>query len=228
MMILSEFAGAAQSLNGSIVVNPWDSQQVENAIHEAVTMGDETRKENHRKLFKVGLISLRVFDTTGYSRNHSTVRHEVFLVLLGDLVRQRDGKDQCRRLLELHQRAFDHRDYRTEIRIENFKGFQGRKWNPHRHWKHQQPSPGSKSSCGVSRGMGLLDGHGQPKCRRGSVWEVAVRHLRTFSSQLGFNSIMRSVSIHSPSLWPASFFVPVFFHFLTYSISIHYTYNPSL
>jgi len=52
VMILSEFAGAAQSLNGSIVVNPWDSQQVANAIHEAVTMDADTRKENHRKLFK--------------------------------------------------------------------------------------------------------------------------------------------------------------------------------
>jgi len=51
-MILSEFAGAAQSLNGSIVVNPWDSQQVADAIYEAVTMESETRAENHRKLFK--------------------------------------------------------------------------------------------------------------------------------------------------------------------------------
>jgi len=52
VMILSEFAGAAQSLNGSIVVNPWDSQEVADAIHEAVTMDADTRKENHRKLFK--------------------------------------------------------------------------------------------------------------------------------------------------------------------------------
>ncbi|KAL0573400.1 Trehalose-6-P synthase/phosphatase complex synthase subunit [Marasmius crinis-equi] len=52
VMILSEFAGAAQSLNGSIVVNPWDSQQVADAIHEAVTMDSATRAENHRKLFK--------------------------------------------------------------------------------------------------------------------------------------------------------------------------------
>ncbi|KAH7919719.1 glycosyltransferase family 20 protein [Leucogyrophana mollusca] len=52
VMILSEFAGAAQSLNGSIVVNPWDSQQVADAIHEAVTMDTDTRAENHRKLFK--------------------------------------------------------------------------------------------------------------------------------------------------------------------------------
>ena len=52
-MILSEFAGAAQSLNGSIVVNPWDSQQVADAIFEAVTMDAEIRAENHKKLFKV-------------------------------------------------------------------------------------------------------------------------------------------------------------------------------
>jgi trehalose 6-phosphate synthase len=52
VMILSEFAGAAHSLNGSIVVNPWDSQQVADAIHEAVTMPADVRAENHRKLFK--------------------------------------------------------------------------------------------------------------------------------------------------------------------------------
>ncbi|KAI0779115.1 glycosyltransferase family 20 protein [Irpex lacteus] len=52
VMILSEFAGAAQSLNGSIVVNPWDSQQVADAIFEAVTMSPETRADNHKKLFK--------------------------------------------------------------------------------------------------------------------------------------------------------------------------------
>ncbi|ESK98261.1 glycosyltransferase family 20 protein [Moniliophthora roreri MCA 2997] len=52
VMILSEFAGAAQSLNGSIVVNPWDSQQVADAIYEAVTMDSTTRAENHKKLFK--------------------------------------------------------------------------------------------------------------------------------------------------------------------------------
>lgn len=52
-MILSEFAGAAHSLNGSIVVNPWDSQEVADSIFQAVSMDTETRKENHRKLFKV-------------------------------------------------------------------------------------------------------------------------------------------------------------------------------
>ncbi|KAG8833992.1 Trehalose-6-P synthase/phosphatase complex synthase subunit [Serendipita sp. 399] len=52
VMIISEFAGAAQSLNGSLVVNPWDSQQVADAIFEAVTMPLEVRSLNHNKLFK--------------------------------------------------------------------------------------------------------------------------------------------------------------------------------
>jgi hypothetical protein len=56
VMIISEFAGAAQSLNGSLVVNPWDSQEVADALFEAVTMDDETRSNNHAKLFKVRLI----------------------------------------------------------------------------------------------------------------------------------------------------------------------------
>lgn len=59
-MILSEFAGAAQSLNGSIIVNPWDSQQVADAILEAVTTSPEARKENQRKLFKVHLHTLSI------------------------------------------------------------------------------------------------------------------------------------------------------------------------
>ncbi|KZT52197.1 glycosyltransferase family 20 protein [Calocera cornea HHB12733] len=52
VLIISEFAGAAQSLNGSIVVNPWDPKQVADAIYESVTMDAETRAENHKKLFK--------------------------------------------------------------------------------------------------------------------------------------------------------------------------------
>ena len=90
-MILSEFAGAAQSLNGSIVVNPWDSQQVANAIHEAVTMDLETRGENHRKLFKVlSLSSLPVPDTKldVHGIVAFTVCDKVLFLLLGYVVRQ--------------------------------------------------------------------------------------------------------------------------------------------
>ena len=50
VMILSEFAGAAQSLNGSLIVNPWDKFAVADAIHEALTMPSETKKANFEKL----------------------------------------------------------------------------------------------------------------------------------------------------------------------------------
>jgi trehalose 6-phosphate synthase len=50
VMILSEFAGAAQSLNGSIVVNPWNTEELANALYDAVTMDDEQRKINYEKL----------------------------------------------------------------------------------------------------------------------------------------------------------------------------------
>lgn len=51
-MILSEFTGAAQSLNGSLVVNPWNTEELADAIHDAVTMGDEQRAINYQKLAK--------------------------------------------------------------------------------------------------------------------------------------------------------------------------------
>ncbi|KJZ71406.1 Alpha,alpha-trehalose-phosphate synthase [UDP-forming] 1 [Hirsutella minnesotensis 3608] len=50
VMILSEFTGAAQSLNGSIIVNPWNTEELANALHDAVTMSPEQRALNHSKL----------------------------------------------------------------------------------------------------------------------------------------------------------------------------------
>ena len=63
VMVLSEFAGAAQyvlrdlrtwltsrSLNGSLIVNPWDRFAVADAIHTALTMDWETRHTNFEKL----------------------------------------------------------------------------------------------------------------------------------------------------------------------------------
>ncbi|KAI9743353.1 MAG: Trehalose-6-P synthase/phosphatase complex synthase subunit [Claussenomyces sp. TS43310] len=51
-LILSEFTGAAQSLNGSLIVNPWNTEELADAIFESVTMGEEQRKLNFEKLQK--------------------------------------------------------------------------------------------------------------------------------------------------------------------------------
>ncbi|KAL2216176.1 alpha,alpha-trehalose-phosphate synthase 1 [Thermoascus aurantiacus ATCC 26904] len=52
VLVLSEFAGAAQSLNGSIIVNPWNTEELAGAYQEAVTMSDEQRAINFSKLDK--------------------------------------------------------------------------------------------------------------------------------------------------------------------------------
>jgi trehalose 6-phosphate synthase/phosphatase len=49
---MSEFAGAAQSLNGSVIVNPWDVENLAEGIHTAVTMPSELRKSNFEKLYR--------------------------------------------------------------------------------------------------------------------------------------------------------------------------------
>jgi len=52
VMILSEFTGAAQSLNGALIVNPWNTEELAAAIHDAVTMPREQREANFKKLEK--------------------------------------------------------------------------------------------------------------------------------------------------------------------------------
>jgi trehalose 6-phosphate synthase len=52
VLVLSEFAGAARSLNGSIVVNPWNTEEMAGAYQEAVTMSKEQRALNFSKLEK--------------------------------------------------------------------------------------------------------------------------------------------------------------------------------
>ncbi|GMF78553.1 unnamed protein product [Aspergillus oryzae] len=52
VLILSEFAGAAQSLNGSIVVNPWNTEELAEAYHEAVSISEEQRAVQFAKLYK--------------------------------------------------------------------------------------------------------------------------------------------------------------------------------
>jgi trehalose 6-phosphate synthase len=50
-LILSEFAGAAQSLNGAIIVNPWNTEELSDAIKESLTLPEEKKTLNFNKLF---------------------------------------------------------------------------------------------------------------------------------------------------------------------------------
>ena len=69
VLILSEFAGAAQSLSGSIIVNPWDARQIEDAYETSLCMGAEEKWKRFQHLQKYVThftryvsISLAVYD----------------------------------------------------------------------------------------------------------------------------------------------------------------------
>ncbi|CDR39502.1 CYFA0S03e04104g1_1 [Cyberlindnera fabianii] len=50
-LILSEFTGAAQSLNGALIVNPWNTDELSQAIYESLTLPEAKKEANHQKLF---------------------------------------------------------------------------------------------------------------------------------------------------------------------------------
>jgi trehalose 6-phosphate synthase len=58
VLILSQFAGAAHELTEALVVNPFDPDGIADAMHLALTMPPEERKERH------GALRAKVFRTT--------------------------------------------------------------------------------------------------------------------------------------------------------------------
>lgn len=51
-LILSEFTGAAQSLNGALIINPWNTDELSDAINEALTLPEEKKAANWEKLYR--------------------------------------------------------------------------------------------------------------------------------------------------------------------------------
>ena len=50
VLVLSRFAGAAHELDAALIVNPYDVEDVANALHRALEMSLEERRERHRSL----------------------------------------------------------------------------------------------------------------------------------------------------------------------------------
>jgi trehalose-6-phosphate synthase len=97
VMILSEFTGAAQSLNGSIVVNPWNTEELANAINEAITLPADLRKVNHEKLY--AYVTKYTRYAIGVARQCEFVLINGWQCILGTVVRRaidvhcRSGKE---------------------------------------------------------------------------------------------------------------------------------------
>lgn len=68
ILILSEFAGAAQSLNGSILVNPWDIEALSESFFKALTLPKPLVKRN------MDTMSKYVFSNTANQWGESFLR----------------------------------------------------------------------------------------------------------------------------------------------------------
>jgi trehalose 6-phosphate synthase len=52
MLVLSRFAGAAEELTESLIVNPFDPDEIAAAMHQALTMEQEERRGRHKALLE--------------------------------------------------------------------------------------------------------------------------------------------------------------------------------
>ncbi len=52
VVLLSEFAGAAESLSGSVIFNPWNIDAVADSIHTGLEMSQDMRQSNFQKLHR--------------------------------------------------------------------------------------------------------------------------------------------------------------------------------
>ena len=63
VLVLSEFAGAAQELKTAVLVNPFDTQGMAKSMHQALTMSLSERKERYQSMMDV-LQQHSIFDWT--------------------------------------------------------------------------------------------------------------------------------------------------------------------
>jgi len=52
VLVLSEFAGSVHSLSGAIRVNPWNTDELASALHEALSLDQSEREIRHWKLYR--------------------------------------------------------------------------------------------------------------------------------------------------------------------------------
>lgn len=52
VLVLSKFAGAAEQMDGAIIVNPYDPQTIANALHTALSLSLRERRNMHSRLMK--------------------------------------------------------------------------------------------------------------------------------------------------------------------------------
>ena len=70
-LILSEFAGSAKSLTGSIIVNPWNVYDMARAIFQAYHMEENERRDRYEKMDEYVEKFTRYASETNFARKRS-------------------------------------------------------------------------------------------------------------------------------------------------------------
>jgi trehalose 6-phosphate synthase len=73
VLLLSRFAGAAEQMKQALIVNPYDVEEMADAIKVALEMGLQERQERHRAL----LAGIRSHDTFAWCRSFLTALENV-------------------------------------------------------------------------------------------------------------------------------------------------------
>lgn len=79
-LILSEFAGSAQSLTGSLIVNPWNVNEMARAMRKALTMEDWERAERFEQMNGYVQNNTRYVRTSSWAKSGTD---QVVVVLSG-------------------------------------------------------------------------------------------------------------------------------------------------
>eukprot|EP01087_Luapelamoeba_hula_P021280 TRINITY_DN7408_c0_g1_i1.p1 TRINITY_DN7408_c0_g1~~TRINITY_DN7408_c0_g1_i1.p1 ORF type:complete len:827 (+),score=109.44 TRINITY_DN7408_c0_g1_i1:94-2574(+) len=74
-LILSEFAGSAQSLGGAVLVNPWDTRGVASAIFDALKMNEEEKRLKHQYNYSYIISNTALQWGTTFLRELQRVEH---------------------------------------------------------------------------------------------------------------------------------------------------------
>jgi trehalose 6-phosphate synthase len=73
ILLLSRFAGAAEQMKQALIVNPYDIEEMADAMKVALDMGLQERKERHQAL----LAGIREHDTFAWCRSFLTTLENV-------------------------------------------------------------------------------------------------------------------------------------------------------
>jgi len=75
-LILSEFAGSAQSLGGAILVNPWDQEGLSKAIKEALVIAQQDKDTRHEHNYKYVKLHTALFWAKTFLRDFVKISHD--------------------------------------------------------------------------------------------------------------------------------------------------------